>query len=254
MEYCNHGDVFAKINHHKQIGTYLKERLIWKILIQTVKGLEAMHRLGIMHRDLKSANIFLKDGGFQGKPNEDDKPQMVTIEPHPKGIKPQLTQRIKTPDEIIAKLGDMNVSKVSNHLGLNYTQTGTPYYASPEVWKDEPYDNKSDVWSLGCVIYEMAALKPPFQANDMQSLYKKMIKGVYPPIPEHFSPELQSLISNMLQVNPRKRMSTEQLVDHSVFKKRDAKYYGTGMNLGARDPSLESNENFSIKVEVTGAG
>ena len=66
------------------------------------------------------------------------------------------------------------------------------------MWKDEPYDNKSDIWSLGCVLYEMAALKPPFQANDMQSLYKKMLKGVYPPIPEHFSPELSMLIDGML--------------------------------------------------------
>ena len=79
-----------------------------------------------MHRDLKSANIFLRG------------------------------------DELISKLGDMNVSKVTNQQGLNYTQTGTPYYASPEVWKDEPYDMKSDVWSLGCVLFEMVTLKPPF--------------------------------------------------------------------------------------------
>ena len=78
-----------------------------------------------MHRDLKSANIFLYN-------------------------------------DMTSKLGDMNVSKVTNQAGLNYTQTGTPYYASPEVWKDEPYDVKSDVWSLGCVIYEMVTLKPPF--------------------------------------------------------------------------------------------
>lgn len=112
-----------------------------------------MHRIGVMHRDLKSANIFLKEGSFNGN-QEEDKDHVVD-------------GRIKTPDEIQAKLGDMNVSKVSNAQGLNYTQTGTPYYASPEVWKDEPYDNKSDIWSLGCVLYEMAALKPPFQANDM---------------------------------------------------------------------------------------
>lgn len=84
-----------------------------------------MHKIKIMHRDLKSANIFLYN-------------------------------------DMKAKLGDMNVSKVTNQQGLNYTQTGTPYYASPEVWKDEPYDIKSDVWSLGCVIYEMVTLKPPF--------------------------------------------------------------------------------------------
>lgn len=86
-----------------------------------------MHKINVMHRDIKSANIFLQ--GEEG---------------------------------CVAKLGDMNVSKVTNGLGLNYTQTGTPYYASPEVWKDEPYGVKSDIWSLGCVLYEMAALKPPF--------------------------------------------------------------------------------------------
>ena len=59
-----------------------------------------------------------------------------------------------------AKLGDMNVSKVAKK-GLCDTQTGTPYYASPEVWNDEPYDFKSDIWSLGCVLYEMAVQKPP---------------------------------------------------------------------------------------------
>ena len=79
-----------------------------------------------MHRDLKSANVFL----YQ---------------------------------DLTAKLGDLNVSKIAK-MGLNYTQTGTPYYASPEVWKEQPYDLKSDVWSLGCVIYEMLTLKPPFRA------------------------------------------------------------------------------------------
>lgn len=74
------------------------------------------------------------------------------------------------------KLGDLNVSKVAKK-GLVYTQTGTPYYASPEVWRDEPYDTKSDIWSLGCIIYEMAALKPPFRAKDMEGLYQKVQKG-----------------------------------------------------------------------------
>lgn len=106
-----------------------------------------MHDLRIMHWDLKSANVFLNKDGT-------------------------------------AKLGDMNVSKLLDHNGLNYTQTGTPYYASPEVWWDEPYGIKSDVWSLGCVVYEMITLKPPFWANNMEGLYKKIIKGQFSPIPE----------------------------------------------------------------------
>ncbi len=61
--------------------------------------------------------------------------------------------------------------------GLLSTQTGTPYYASPEVWKDQAYDSKSDIWSLGCVLYEMCALKPPFRGEDMEDLFKKVTKG-----------------------------------------------------------------------------
>ena len=69
----------------------------------------------------------------------------------------------------------MNVSKVLTQKMLSYTQTGTPYYASPEVWRDEPYDKKSDIWSLGCVIYEMTTLNPPFKAPDMKQLYRVSI-------------------------------------------------------------------------------
>ena len=80
--------------------------------------------------------------------------------------------------DLTAKLGDLNVSKVAKK-GLGYTQTGTPYYASPEVWRDQPYDIKSDVWSLGCVLYETITLKPPFRAQDMANLYKKVLKGIF---------------------------------------------------------------------------
>ena len=135
-------------------------------------------------------------------------------------------RELQTPEIVVAKLGDMNVSKVSNAQGLNYTQTGTPYYASPEVWKDEPYDNKSDVWSLGCVIYEMAALRPPFQANDMQGLFKKLIKGNYQKLPQHFSSDLAHVIDLMLQVSPKRRVTTAQLIEEPVFRRRTQKYFG----------------------------
>ena len=130
-----------------------------------VHGLKALHDLNVMHRDLKSANIFLNH-------------------------------------DYTVKLGDMNVSKVANKQGLNYTQTGTPYYASPEVWRDEAYNFKSDIWSMGCVIYELVTLSPPFQAEDMQGLFKKVNKGSYPRIPKTFSKDLSYLIKMLLQVNP----------------------------------------------------
>ena len=101
------------------------------------RGLKVLHDMKILHRDLKCANIFI------------------------------------TKKDNIFKLGDLNVSKVAK-MGLVYTQTGTPYYASPEVWRDQPYDAKSDIWSLGCILYEMASLKPPFTAPNMDGLYKKV--------------------------------------------------------------------------------
>jgi NIMA (never in mitosis gene a)-related kinase len=85
-----------------------------------------------------------------------------------------------TKDKVV-KLGDLNVSKIMKK-DLSKTQTGTPYYASPEVWKDEAYDWRSDIWSMGCVLYEMTTLKPPFRAQNMEGLYKKVLKGVYPRI------------------------------------------------------------------------
>jgi len=100
------------------------------------------------------------------------------------------------------KLGDLNVSKVAKYGGLLLTQTGTPYYASPEVWRDSPYDNKSDIWSLGCILYEMLTLKPPFRASSMDGLYKKVTQGEYTKIEGDVSQDLQKMISYLLSVNP----------------------------------------------------
>ena len=129
---------------------------IWKTLIEMTRALKILHEKDIFHRDLKSANVFLNKNGK-------------------------------------SKLGDLNVSKVAKK-GLLYTQTGTPYYASPEVWKDQPYDSKSDIWSLGCVIYEMMSLKPPFGGRDMDHLYKRVCKGVFPRIPDHYSNDIWAMV------------------------------------------------------------
>ena len=113
------------------------------------RGLKALHDINILHRDLKCANVFC------------------------------------TSDRCY-KLGDLNVSKVAKR-GMARTQPGTPYYTSPEVWNDRPYDAKCDVWSLGCVVYEMATLRPPFRANNLNELYAKIQKGLYEPLPRFYS-------------------------------------------------------------------
>ena len=123
-----------------------------------------------------------------------------------------------------AKLGDMNVSKVAKK-GLLYTQTGTPYYASPEVWRDQPYDHKSDIWSLGCVLYESVTLKPPFRAEDMQGLYKKVLRGIYPKIPSIFSNELSQIIKLMVQVAHQMRPSCDSILNMAIVRKKIDKLF-----------------------------
>lgn len=97
------------------------------------------------------------------------------------------------------------------------TQTGTPYYCPPEVWADKPYNAKCDMWSLGCVIYELTALKPPFLANNMKELFTKVTRGKYPEIPKHFSQDLSKMISYCLNVNPQSRPSPEELLQMPAF-------------------------------------
>ena len=104
------------------------------------------------------------------------------------------------------KIGDLNVSKIAKD-GLLHTQVGTPYYCSPEVWNDKPYDDKSDIWSLGCVLYEMVSLHPPFTAPDMSKLFQKVMTGKYPDIPRNYSSGLRDLIKNLLQLDPMNRPS-----------------------------------------------
>ena len=141
--------------------------------------------------------------------------------------------------DFTAKLGDLNVSKVARK-GLSYTQTGTPYYASPEVWKDQPYDVKSDIWSLGCVLYEMISLKPPFRADDMHSLYKKVVKGVYPKIPAHFSADLAGVVRAMIQVSAHQRPTCEKLLEMPCVSKRVERLYLDESNSNSRAALLET--------------
>jgi len=132
MEYAERGDLEYWIKKKRRKKKLFSEKEIWYFFLQLLQGLHELHSADIMHRDLKSANVFLNKFGE-------------------------------------VKLGDFNVSKITS--GLNTTQTGTPFYASPEVWRDEPYDKRSDVWSLGVLLYEITSLQLPFRAKSMRELY-----------------------------------------------------------------------------------
>jgi NIMA (never in mitosis gene a)-related kinase 1/4/5 len=118
------------------------------------------------------------------------------------------------------------MSQLFLNKGLGYTQTGTPFYASPEIWKDQPYDYKSDIWSLGCVLYESICLRPPFRASNMEGLYKKVITGLYPNLSSRFSKELGHIIKAMLQVNPKKRPTAEKLLNSNIVLNKVEELFG----------------------------
>ena len=208
MEYADKGDLFQAISERKKTKDYFTEQEIWKAFIQLLKGLKALHDFKILHRDIKSANVFLFDGG-------------------------------------ICKLGDLNVSKLARK-GLSYTQTGTPYYASPEVWEEKPYDSKSDIWSLGCVIYEMITFRPPFQAQSMEELYRKVMRGIFPKIPSRYSEDLSDAIKLMIQVEPGARPTCEELLKMPMIYKRIEFFNDTK----SFDLDEEKSENLNKQLQL----
>ena len=207
MEYADEGDLFQKITLCKKLHTNFEENDAWKIFIQITKGLHDLHQYNILHRDLKSANVFLFHDGT-------------------------------------AKLGDLNVSKIAAR-GLGCTQTGTPYYASPEVWKDNPYNLKSDIWSLGCLCYEILMLKTPFRAETMEGLFRKVMKGKYPEISKKYSNKFDYVISWMLQLKPEERPTTEDILKlpEIVDKIEELKIYPLYNNISIQNNRISSGKS-----------
>ena len=183
MEYADDGDLHTKIEKMEKEGGLFSEDLIWSYSIQMIEGLKALHDKKIMHRDLKSANIFLVKDKHQ------------------------------------CKIGDMNVSKVIKEKVLR-TQTGTPYYASPEVWNDNPYSYKSDLWSIGCVIYELCELKPPFHGKDLDELYENVCKGKPKRINKIYTDDLWNMILMLLQVDVDKRVDCNKFLNSELILKK----------------------------------
>ena len=184
MEYADNGDLYQKICLYKKMNLLMEESDIWRIFIQMVKGLKILHDFKILHRDLKSANILLFNDGT-------------------------------------AKIGDCNVSKIFyGDRGLGHTQTGTPYYASPEVWSESPYDQKSDIWSLGIITYEMLMLNPPFKAGSMEALYKKIIKGQYSKINSRYSRDIGEIVRSLLLINPDDRPTCDEILKNEMVMER----------------------------------
>ena len=222
MEYADDGDLQTKIQKMRKEGGMFTENIIWSYSIQMIEGLKALHDKKIMHRDLKSANIFLVKENHQ------------------------------------CKLGDMNVSKVIKDKVL-LTQTGTPYYASPEVWNDSPYSYKSDLWSIGCVIYELCALHPPFNGKDLDELYVNVCKGKVERINKIYSDDLWKMILMLLQVDVKKRVDCDSFLNSKLImrKKKEMKEFnylenkiGENMNSGILLSTIKFSNINEIKAQL----
>ncbi|XP_032541059.1 serine/threonine-protein kinase Nek1 isoform X2 [Chiroxiphia lanceolata] len=186
MDYCEGGDLFKKINAQK--GVLFSEDQILDWFVQICLALKHIHDRKILHRDIKSQNIFLtKDGTIQ--------------------------------------LGDFGIARVLNSTAeLARTCIGTPYYLSPEICQNKPYNNKSDIWALGCVLYEMCTLKHAFEAGNMKNLVLKIISGPFPPVSVHYSYDLRNLLSQLFKRNPRNRPSVNSILEKNFIAKRVEKF------------------------------
>ena len=220
MEYCEGGDLCTFMREckkkRKNEEYFLDEDFVWKIFIQISIGLYYIHSKKILHRDIKTLNIFLTNN-FDGK------------------------------------IGDLGVAKVLEDTNHAMTFVGTPYYVSPEMCKNKPYNEKSDIWALGCILYEMLTFRHPFTASNQAALFIKILNGNYTPLPPDTPNDLKGMVEFILKKNENKRPTMKEIITSSTFQ-YNAERLGLGDDLkevlGVKflSHNLEKNSNINYNL------
>ena len=188
MEYCEEGDLSYHVKRMRQKKEHFSEDLILNWFLQIAFALNFIHSKKILHRDIKSSNIFLSSNG-------------------------------------IVKIGDFGISKVQEGtLEKAETIVGTPYYMSPEVCENVPYSYKSDVWALGCVLYELCTLKHAFSANNLLGLVYKIVQEKQEPIPSIYSKSMIDLCAKLLIKNYRSRPNIDEIIQMPFIRQVACKF------------------------------
>jgi NIMA (never in mitosis gene a)-related kinase len=192
-EYCEYGDLLHFIENQK--GKFLSENFILDIFAQIVIGLNYIHNHNIIHRDIKPQNIFLTKNNINNVNN------------------------------FLIKIGDFGISKkLSGNCKYGSTFVGTCSYMSPEMIENKKYTIKTDIWSLGVLLYELTCLKKPFISRKINSLFEKIKKCKIKKIPDVYSSKLFDLIKSLLQIDEKKRPTTQELMNNILIKDRVKKF------------------------------
>ena len=217
MEYCEGGDLEHLLKQRNKIP--LNDNFIWKLFIQIVIGLAELHNMKILHRDLKTSNIFLTNN-------------------------------------YNIKIGDLGVAKkLSNNNDFTKTLIGTPFYLSPEICKEKPYNEKSDIWALGCILYELCTFKHPFETTNQAALVNKILKENPKPIPYTFDFYFNEIIKKLLQKNMNKRPSCKLILKDMYIerKAKELKLYHLYQNIMEYRSSLSKakihKQNLKISID-----
>ena len=180
MELASAGDLQNKITDCSLKNINFPLETIWAYTYQIVLGLQVLHENNILHRDIKASNIFIMESGK-------------------------------------VKIGDFNIGKEAIET-LLCTKIGTPIMMSPEMWNGQNYTFKADIWSLGCLVYQMAALRPPFFAENYAALYMKISKHKYEKL-VNYPKSLSNFIEKLLKKSPKLRPSCGQILQFEEFKR-----------------------------------